>query len=57
MKVDKRNAMIAGVCAGLSNCTGIPTTLIRLAFLFAFLLAGVGPLIYIILWIIMQTKE
>lgn len=57
MKTDKKNAMIAGVCAGLSNSTGIPTALIRLAFLFAFLLAGVGPLIYIILWIIMQTKE
>lgn len=57
MKVDKKNAMIGGVCAGLSNSTGIPTTALRLAFLFAFLLAGMGPVIYIILWILMQTKE
>jgi|688.fasta_scaffold00614_62 phage shock protein PspC (stress-responsive transcriptional regulator) len=57
MKVDKKNAMIGGVCAGLSDSTGIPTAVFRLAFLFAFLLAGMGPIIYIILWIMMQTKE
>jgi phage shock protein PspC (stress-responsive transcriptional regulator) len=57
MKIDKKNAMIGGVCSGLSNSTGIPAAFLRLLFLFAFLLAGVGPLIYIILWIIMQTKE
>lgn len=57
MKIDKKNAMIGGVCSGLSNSTSIPATFFRLAFLFAFLLAGIGPLIYIILWILMQTKE
>jgi len=57
MKIDRKNAMIGGVCAGLSNSTGVPTAIFRLAFLFAFLLAGFGPLVYIILWIIMQTKE
>lgn len=57
MKVDKKNAMIGGVCAGLSDSTGVPTAVFRLAFLFAFLLAGMGPIIYIILWIMMQTKE
>jgi hypothetical protein len=57
MKIDKKNAMIGGVCSGLSDSTGVPAAVFRLAFLFAFLLAGMGPIIYIILWIMMQTKE
>jgi len=57
MKVDKKNAIIAGVCAGLSNATNLPAFVFRLAFLFAFLFAGLGPLVYIVLWILMQPKE
>lgn len=57
MKVDKKNAMIGGVCAGLSNATNLPTFVFRLAFLFAFLFAGLGPIVYIVLWILMQPKE
>ena len=42
---------IAGVCAGLSNYTGIDVTLIRVAFvIFAF--TGIGELVYLLLWIL-----
>ena len=57
MKIDKKNAMIGGVCAGLSNATNLPAFVFRLVFLFAFLFAGLGPLAYIVLWILMQPKK
>ena len=56
---DTSNEMIAGVCSGLARHLGIDAAWIRLAFLFAFLWAGIGPLAYLILWIIMpaDTEE
>jgi phage shock protein PspC (stress-responsive transcriptional regulator) len=48
--------MIAGVCAGLSDKMEIDVMWIRLGFVVAFLLWGVGPLLYLILWLIMGTK-
>lgn len=47
------NKVIAGVCAGVANYLGLDPTLVRIIFLLAFLLAGAGPLVYIILWFIM----
>ena len=41
---------IAGVCAGLSDYTGISVTLIRVAFVI-FALTGIGELVYLVLWI------
>ena len=41
---------IAGVCAGLSDYTGIDVTLLRVGFvIFAF--TGIGELVYLLLWI------
>ena len=54
MKLNKENAMIAGVCAGLSDHLGIDTTIIRLIFLCALIFFGTGPLVYLILWILMK---
>ncbi len=50
---------IAGVCSGLAHHFNISATLLRLAFVIATFVPGfgVGPLIYITLWIILPTKE
>jgi phage shock protein PspC (stress-responsive transcriptional regulator) len=44
--------MIAGVCGGLADFSGISSTRIRWAFFF-FGLFGAGELAYIILWIVL----
>lgn len=54
---DKKNALIGGVCAGLGKWAGIDKTIIRLAFLLAFIFAGAGPLLYLILWILIPSEE
>ena len=47
----RQGKMIAGVCAGLSDRFGIPTFIVRLAFVI-FGLVGAGELVYIVLWIL-----
>jgi phage shock protein C len=42
---------IAGVAAGLADYFDLDPTIVRLAWLLAFLFAGAGLLAYIILWI------
>lgn len=54
MKRDTENGIIGGVCAGMANQFQIDPIWIRLAFLAAFLMWGIGPIIYIILWIIIR---
>lgn len=57
MKRDTKNKVIAGVCAGLARELKVDPTWVRLGFVLAFLLYGLGPLIYLILWVIMQADE
>ncbi len=45
--------MIAGVCGGLAEYLGIDPTLVRVVWVLISLLAGVGVLLYLILWVIM----
>ena len=56
--LDKRNAMLAGVCAGIANYTGVDTFWIRLATVLATIL-GVGSLVivYIVIALIAQPQE
>lgn len=50
--------MIAGVCGGLAQQFGVPTAVIRLAFvLMTFFSAGIGLLIYLVLWIVMPSGD
>jgi phage shock protein C len=50
--------MVAGVCGGLAQQFGVPTAVIRLAFvLMTFFAGGVGLLIYLVLWIVMPSEE
>lgn len=45
--------MIAGVCGGLAEYLAIDPTLVRVVWVLISLLAGVGVLLYLILWVIM----
>jgi phage shock protein PspC (stress-responsive transcriptional regulator) len=50
--------MVAGVCGGLAAQFGVPTAVIRLAFvLLTFFSGGAGLLIYLVLWIVMPADE
>jgi phage shock protein PspC (stress-responsive transcriptional regulator) len=50
--------MIAGVCGGLAQQFGVPTAVIRLAFvLMTFFSLGTGVLVYLVLWIVMPSDE
>ena len=50
--------MVAGVCGGLAQQFGVPTAVIRLAFvLMTFFSLGTGVLVYLVLWIVMPNDE
>ncbi len=48
--------MVGGVCAGLANYLGIDPTVMRLIFVFMFLLGGHGLLVYLILWLVIPPQ-
>ncbi len=49
--------MIAGVCGGLEDYTGVDVTIWRLIFLLLLLPGGVpGPLVYIIMWVVVPKQ-
>ena len=47
------NKMIGGVCAGLGEYLGLDPTIVRIVWVLMVLFAGVGILLYIILWLVM----
>jgi phage shock protein PspC (stress-responsive transcriptional regulator) len=50
--------MIAGVCGGLAMLFGMPTAVVRLAFILGtFLSSGFGIVIYLVLWIVMPLER
>ena len=52
----RRNRWIAGVCGGLAVPFGVPTAVVRLAFVLMTLFAGgIGLVIYAILWVVMPV--
>jgi len=48
--------LIAGVCAALSERFGLPKVLVRVGFVI-FGLAGIGELVYVILWIMIPKER
>jgi phage shock protein C len=52
----RTNRVFGGVCAGIGCYLGIDPTIVRLIFIALFLTFGVGPLVYLILWIIMPLE-
>ena len=51
----QQGRVIAGVCAGLAQHFGWNVTALRLVWLLLFLFAGVGGLLYVILWIVVPN--
>lgn len=50
---DLEKKLIAGVCAGIADSTGIDVTAVRVIFVIFALSVGFGFLLYIVLWVIM----
>jgi phage shock protein PspC (stress-responsive transcriptional regulator) len=53
----KQGRVIAGVCAGLAERFGWNANLVRLLFLLSCLLPGPQFVIYIVLWVLMPTRQ
>ncbi len=49
---DEENNILGGVCIGAGHYLGIDPVLIRLGFILATVLAGFGPIVYLVLWIV-----
>ena len=57
IKRDTNNKVIAGVCAGLAKSLEVDPIIMRLIFVVGFVAFGVGPIIYLLLWLIMPKEE
>lgn len=49
--------IIAGVCSGIADYYDIDPVIVRLIAGMTFLTLGVGPLVYILLWIVLPSKQ
>jgi phage shock protein C len=49
--------MLAGVCAGIAQYTGLDVTLIRVIWLVVSLMGGAGVLIYLVAWILIPDER
>ncbi|MDQ3460643.1 MAG: PspC domain-containing protein [Deinococcota bacterium] len=56
LKRSKKERIIAGVCGGLAEYYKIDASMIRIAFVLAFVFAGIGLLPYLVLWLIMPER-
>ena len=52
-----KDRILGGVCGGLASYLQIDVVLVRLFFLVFTLVGGVGPLVYIIMWILVPSEE
>jgi phage shock protein PspC (stress-responsive transcriptional regulator) len=50
------NKVIAGVCAGVAEFFGLDVKLVRIAWLVAAIFAGVGALLYVLIWLLVPQK-
>jgi phage shock protein C len=51
----KKAAWLGGVSAGLAYALGTPTWLIRALWLLLFFGAGIGGLVYLVLWLVVPS--
>ena len=51
------NKKIAGVCGGLAEYFEIDATVVRVLWILAFFLYGLGPLVYLILWLVIPRDD
>jgi phage shock protein C len=52
----RSNKIAAGVCTGLANRLGIPAQVVRVLFLKASLVYGLGLVAYLILWVVLPLE-
>jgi phage shock protein PspC (stress-responsive transcriptional regulator) len=53
----QQDRILGGVCGGLGKYLNIDIVLVRLFFIVFALVGGIGPLLYIILWIVVPSEE
>lgn len=49
--------MLGGVCAGLGKYLNIDVTIVRLFFIVITLAGGLGPLLYLVLWVVVPPEN
>jgi len=57
MKRNINDRVIGGVCSGIAKHFNVDTALVRVGFEASFLFWGVGPLIYLLMWLIVPAEE
>ncbi len=50
----RTDSMLGGVCGGMGVYFRIDPTIIRILFILLTLAGGMGPLLYLILWVVFQ---
>ena len=56
VRTTKTDCQLSGVCGGIAKFFGIDSTAVRVIFAISTLVFGVGPLIYLALWIIVPSE-
>ena len=56
LALDANQGMILGVCAGISNYTGLDITIVRLAWVLLIFYKGAGAALYVIAFILMPLR-
>ncbi len=54
---DEYHKVLGGVCSGLAEYFDMDVTMIRLLFAFSVIIAGVGVIPYIVLWMVLPKKD
>lgn len=57
LRRDPARGAIAGVATGLADYFGLDPVLVRIGFLVATLLHGIGLLAYVVCWVVMPVRE
>jgi phage shock protein PspC (stress-responsive transcriptional regulator) len=57
IKRNPNDKVIAGVCSGLAKSLEIDPIIMRLVFVVGFVAFGVGPILYLLLWLLMPKEE
>ncbi|MBR2318885.1 MAG: PspC domain-containing protein [Bacteroidaceae bacterium] len=55
--VRSKNSVLAGVCAGVAEYFGLDAKLVRVVWALAAVFAGIGVLLYLILWLIIPAAQ
>lgn len=53
----QNDRMLTGVCGGIAEATNVDPTLVRIISAAVILLTGVGPILYILAWLLMPEAN